>query len=531
MLTLPRWLQHPLSLTLAVALYWLAACNTPFWRAVWQATSGNVEATSSLAVVVFALFVVIGHLLLWPKVGRPLLALLVLVAAPIAYFSNRYGVVIDADMIRNVVQTDQREAGELMTPSLLFFIGVAGVLPALLVLRWPLQFDRGWKTLREKVLVIIACLALAAVAAFSQYAALASLVRNHKPVRYLINPANVLYAVPRFLAGDRLTRPAEVAPWGRDAKMVLPGAADGRKRLMVLVVGETARAQNFGLNGYTRDTTPELAKLPVTTFTDVRSCGTETAVSVPCLFSGFKRSDFSVAKASERENLLDVVSHAGARVLWLDNQAGSKGVAARVGETKVQKGEGCTEDGCMDIALVDALKQSLADTPRDTLVVLHMMGNHGPAYYLRHPADRTPYTPECRDNELQNCSREAIINAYDNDIRYTDYVLSQLIKTLSIDTRYDTRMLYVSDHGESTGENGIYLHGTPYFMAPDEQTHVPLLMWWSDSARGKMDPRCLAERAQAPASHDNVFHTVLGEMGIATSAYQSQLDLTANCRR
>jgi len=160
--------------------------------------------------------------------------------------------------------------------------------------------------------------------------------------------------------------------------------------------------------------------------------------------------------------------------------------------------------------------------------VLHQMGNHGPAYYKRYPKQFEQFTPACKTNQLEECSIEEINNAYDNAIRYTDYFLASTIKLLKkYDNKFETSMVYISDHGESLGEKGIYLHGMPDFMAPDEQKNVGAIFWFGQHVDAKTRNTFSAKQSQM-FSHDNIFHTLLGMFEIRTQAYDRELDMVSN---
>jgi len=160
------------------------------------------------------------------------------------------------------------------------------------------------------------------------------------------------------------------------------------------------------------------------------------------------------------------------------------------------------------------------------LIVLHQMGNHGPAYYKRYPKAFEQFTPTCKTNQVEQCTTEEIGNAYDNAILYTDYFLSKTIALLKAnDEQYETALIYMADHGESLGEKGLYLHGIPYFMAPDEQTHVGALMWFGTKAQKRIDTQTLRQKAGENYSHDNLFHTILGLTGIETAVYDKAKDI------
>jgi lipid A ethanolaminephosphotransferase len=314
------------------------------------------------------------------------------------------------------------------------------------------------------------------------------------------------------------------------------GVAERRPLLVVLVVGETARAANFSLGGYERETNPLLAAQPILYFPNVTSCGTNTAVSVPCMFSPFGQKRYSDTKAKSHESLLDVVQRTGVSVLWRDNNSGCKSTCDRVprhGGNELRREAFCDGDGCFDEVLLEGLPRWIDGLQGDGLVVLHQQGSHGPAYYKRSPAAFKKFLPECADAAVEACSRQEIVNAYDNTILYTDFVLSRLIGLLEPAAgRFDVAMLYVSDHGESLGEGGLYLHGLPWLFAPSEQTHVPMLVWLSDgfSADRGIDRACLEQRRHESHSHDDLFHSVLGLFDVATRIYQPELDLFRPCR-
>jgi len=265
----------------------------------------------------------------------------------------------------------------------------------------------------------------------------------------------------------------------------------------------------------------------IVNFPKVSSCGTTTAVSVPCMFSVYKRSDYSSAKGKYTQNALDVLNHAGVEVLWRDNNSDSKGVATRLRyeEYKNKTNNTICDVECRDVGMLVGLEQEIASSNKDMIIVLHQMGNHGPAYHKRYPKAFEKFKPTCQNNQLEYCTQEEIANSYDNALLYTDYFLSQVIALLK---QYDTQelesaMLYVADHGESLGENGLYLHGLPYFMAPDAQTEVPMLMWFSKNYA--ISREALAKKQEAAWSHDNIFSTLLGLFHVESSVYVAEDDI------
>ena len=298
-------------------------------------------------------------------------------------------------------------------------------------------------------------------------------------------------------------------------------------------MGETARADRFSLNGYSKETNPQLKKENIVNFTNFWSCGTSTATSVPCMFSKFTASEYNKEKIHSTGNVLDVLNHAGVNVLWLDNNSDSKGVAERVQYQSYKSPDINTicDPECRDVGMLVDIQTYINEHPQgDIMIVLHQMGNHGPAYYKRYPPAFEKFKPACKTNQLEDCSKEELDNAYDNAILYTDFFLSKVIALLKQNSSgFESAMFYVSDHGESLGENGLYLHGLPNIIAPDTQRHVPAIFWIDDNYN-EIDTKQLKNKQNIQFSHDNVFHTILGFMEVESSVYDKTLDILHNSR-
>ncbi len=532
-----------------------------WWTALWLTVVGNLPLWQRIAALdgqplqrVLLLLVMGGlvlgataallSLLAWPRVFRPLVTVLVLVSAFNTHFMWQYGVVIDPTMLANVAQTDAREVRDLLSLRLLGTVLLVAGPPLWWIWRRPVAWGRWLPQSGRNLLGAAVALLLLVGVVLAGYQGLASLMRNHKPLRYMINPLNSVYAATR-LAADQLPKQARaLKPVGEDAQLGARYAQQPRPPLLVVVVGETARAQNWGLNGYARATTPVLAQWQakgLVNFPDVRSCGTNTQVSVPCIFSPLTREQGG-DQTAEHQNLLDVLQRAGLAVLWLDNQSGCKGVCDRVpnASTRDLKLPGLCEGGeCFDEAMLHGLDERIAALDpqrraRGVVLVLHQMGSHGPAYFKRTPAARKAFLPECTSNTLSECPPEQLLNAYDNTVAYTDHFLGQTLQWLQTQAdqgAYDTGLLYFSDHGESLGEKGLYLHGVPYAFAPEQQTRVPMVTWLSAGLqqRSGIKADCLREQAAKPLSHDHVFHSVLGLMDVKTAVHDPALDLYAPC--
>ncbi|MGB3392296.1 MAG: phosphoethanolamine--lipid A transferase [Stenotrophomonas sp.] len=521
------------TLVLLASVFFALACNGLFWRSAMATNPGSLLFALSLFMLLTGVHAFLFGLLLWRWNAKLLLTLLLVATAFAAHYMNSFNVYLDADMLRNVLATDHKESRELMTPALLLPLLGYAVLPCLLLWRLRLR-KRSWgRALLWRALFLLGVAVATTAGALVSFQNISALMRNHREVRYLATPINYLVALKQNLSSSNPIRNQPKLPLGTDAKAT-PRAAGSKPRLLVLVVGETVRAQNWGLNGYERQTTPELAQTSSINFRDMHSCGTSTEVSLPCMFSALGRHDYDEKKIRAQQSLLHVLEHAGIGTLWRDNQSGCKGVCEGLDIQRLDdaKKPGLCADGrCMDEILLDDLATQVRAKPGDRVVVLHQLGNHGPSYFQRYPAQFRQFTPTCDTPDLGKCSREQIVNSYDNAIRYTDHFLSRTIATLRGIDDYDTAMIYLSDHGESLGEKGLYLHGMPYAIAPEEQTRVPMLMWLSPgfaSDRG-IGMGCLQQRAQQRADHDNLFPSVLGLMQVKTSLYDRSRDIFAGC--
>ena len=538
---------HPAWVVVLISTWLATACNVPLWREVAQ-LPGQGSLRGWGFAIAFALIVAAGNaallsLLAWRWTLKPAAAVLVVMAAFGAYFMLAYGIAIDASMLVNVMQTDVKEAGDLLNLRMLGTVLILAAPPLLWLYRRPVQRLTALRHVAHNGLLLVGSIGVIVLCLLLVFQDFASTMRNHTKLRYLINPLNSVYAL-----GNIATKPLRLdtntlMPLGRDAQLGASYAGQQKPPLLVLVLGETGRSVNFGLNGYERPTTPLLsARTDLATARNAWSCGTSTAASVPCMFSHLGRDGFESRKANY-ESLIDVLHHAGLAVLWVDNQAGCKGVCERIGEvrtTALPDPVLCPGGECLDPIMLKDLDQRLADLPaeqrrRGTVVVLHEMGSHGPAYFKRSAPALKKFQPECTSTNLQECTQEQVVNAYDNSIVQTDQFLDSVLNWLSDQSdKAQTAMIYVADHGESLGENNIYLHGLPYSIAPDVQKHVPWITWLSPAmqARTHVTTGCLQQDvAQRRVTHDNYFHSVLGLMDVQTGAYSPALDMFAGCRQ
>lgn len=519
---------------IGVSLVWLLFYNVRFWHetflAMWRPSSGAALFIASLFVLVLSVQAVL--LLLIP--GRTLLRWVVgalfIVASLSSYFSDTYGVVVNRDMVNNIFETDTLEVAALLNAGLLTYLVFLGILPAWLVWRVDMPAP-AWRTqLRERLLFLAGGVALSFLALFACSANYAVFLREYKPIRFLISPGSMVVGATNHVADllDHSTAGPLANPGGALTRVSTSNAK--RPLLLFLVVGETARAANFQLGGYPRATNPRLmGENDLVYFQDTESCGTSTSISLPCMFSHLGRARYEKQEASRNINLLDMLSQSGVDVEWRDNNSGCKGVCARVQHVEFAKGS-----NAYDEVMLTGLQERLRTLKRDTVIVFHQVGSHGPAYSERYPPAFEVFKPACRSNELDRCTRAEVVNAYDNTILYTDHNLAEQIELLrSMADRADTALLYVSDHGESLGEQGMYLHGMPYAFAPETQKRVPFFLWTSDSYRRRtgLQQSCLQTRAKAPMTHDNVFHTVMGAFGVRNAVYNPRLDIISSCEQ
>ncbi|MEV3829616.1 phosphoethanolamine--lipid A transferase [Aeromonas allosaccharophila] len=532
-----------LQTNLLLVLFFTLVLNWPIFLHFYTALSGLSHVKVGFAISIPLVLIAALNAVFIPFTFRfllkPFFTLLLLSGSIVSYAMLKYGVIFDAGMMQNIIETNSGEAGAYLNGSVALWFLLTGLLPVLVLwslrIRYPARWYQGL-ALRAGALAI-SLLFIGGVAAL-YYQDYASVGRNNKSLAKEIVPANYVHGLYKYGRDVLFVTPIPYQHLGTDAKVVARGK---KPTLMFLVVGETARSQNYSLNGYGKATNSFTAKEQgVVSFKDVRSCGTATAVSVPCMFSNLTRRGYDDQLANSRDGLLDVLQHAGVSVLWKENDGGCKGVCRNVPTIEILPKSYpalCQGESCYDEVLLEGLDQQIAGMTGqqgNKLVAFHLMGSHGPTYFRRYPASERAFMPDCPRSDIENCSNEELVNTYDNTIRYTDKVVGRLIDKLkSLESQYDVGLVYLSDHGESLGAMGLYLHGTPYKFAPDDQTRVPLLTWFSPQLQAdrQLDMGCLAAEAGSQRfSHDNFFHSMLGIMDVQTRVYDNKLDLFKPCR-
>ncbi len=588
-----RKTTSPHALMVAMCLFFATLGNFPLWRE-WcklpDLSGGRWLAFAvAFAIAIAGTLVCFLAMVCWNKSTKPILMAMLILASVGAYFMHTYGIVIDTTMLTNTLQTDPKEALDLMNSRFLLWIFASAILPCIWLWRLNLQTVSFLSHIKKNALLFLGGALLTLTATLPMYADFASVMRNNVKLRYLVNPMNSVHAILNLsvqhsrgffmgassknqvlvpIAQDATWAPVAFDKRGAYNKGTLNGTNDAvvKPVLLVMVVGETARSDRFGINGYAKNTTPELQKIAqratkntnnstvpfFLTLQDVWSCGTNTAVSVPCMFSHLGR-DRQKENPALFENLLDVLQKTNFQVLWLDNQSGCKGVCARLPEKYINTCPNGVGDGdCLDTAMLPYLLKSIENKSvkgdkgdkkighsKNTVIVMHQMGSHGPAYTKRSALDRKFFLPECKSNTFSDCTTTEINNVYDNSIVETDHFLASTIGVLQqemVQKSFATAMIYVSDHGESLGEGNLYLHGLPYAIAPDVQKKVPWVSWLSVDflQQSGLNTQCLRQPTQAtvtyPLTHDHFFHSVLGLLSVQTQLHNKTLDIYGGCR-
>lgn len=541
--TTGRWLIPAAALPPLAALFLASAYNGAFWQRFAAASGGwawaHLPLQAGMFLLVSLVFSACLSLVNFRHILKPALMVLLVATSAANYFMTEYGTAIDWSMVQNVAQTDLREGFELLSWKMLLALALSGLLPAWLLARTEVVYPPLRRHLVQTGASILAGLGAAALLLLLLFKSLAPVLREHRELRFLLTPTNYLQAVNGYYK-RKWAAPVVLASLGTDARKGAHWPDSGRRTVTLIIVGETARAMNFSLNGYARNTNPLLSRQAgLVNFSHVQSCGTATAVSVPCVFSALGRQQYSDAKAQGQEGLLDVLKHADFDVRWRDNNSGCKGVCDRIAYEDLSHPSGadplCNTEECYDERLLRELPDMIRTATRDLVIVLHQKGSHGPAYWKRYPAAFSKFGPVCATTELASCSADSITAAYDNTILYTDFIVAKAISLLAASNAndgVDTALMYFSDHGESLGEKNMYLHGAPYIISPPEQRHVPFMVWLSDSflSRFHIDARCLGARSGQEFSHDNIFHSTLGMLSVNTAVYNPKLDIFSACK-
>ena len=533
------WLARPvvpgLLLVMLANIWLLAAYSHSFWQRAYDLFGAQPGLLIMFGVGIWAFTMVYVLVFTNRWFLKPFLIANILIGAGASYYHETMGIIIDREMIQNILGTTANESRNLLTPAYLRYMFVFAFLPSLAVLAVRVSHPPFAKSARRHIALLFLCVLIFTGAAYSNYQVFSFSIKQSPGMRQILHPESTVQSLLKYAEMKWKAQSLEFQKVALDAHK--GNIAQGARHpvLTVLVIGETLRDQNWGLSGYERNTTPELTKRDVLPIAGVKSCGTSTSVSIPCMFSKLGRQNFTYERAFAQENLLDIVKRAGYDVEWWDANTGDMGVAERMTYANFNRAddpEFCNGGECNDGILLRQLQDRVGSITRDTVIVLHQIGNHGPAYFERYPKEFAKFLPDCRDADLANCSSGDVVNAYDNAVAYTDLQIAKTIDLLSTLSDLSTSLIYVSDHGESLGEKGLFLHAAPYWIAPDEQTRVPMVLWMSNNFKQdlKLDYDCVAAHGVGNLSHDNFFHSVLGLLDIETTEHDRELDIFASCR-
>lgn len=506
-------------------LYNLLAFNSVFFAKL-HAVNNSLAFSIGSFTVVWALGSLACLLLFWRFSTKLLSVLFLLINSSVFYFVKTYNVSVDEEMLINVLQTNKAETADLLNVTWGVYVFILGVIPSVFITFIHISPIKIW----QRFVSVLSFIGITAAIVVPNLGEVAPFLRNNKPLKYQLIPVNYIGAIISYVKHHR--KKPDFITIGNDAEFVKYWQNE-KYNLIIFIVGETARAANFGFDGYERDTTEplNLYRANIVNYTNAWSCGTSTAVSVPCMFSKDSRNNYDNGSLEYTENVLDILHKNSYDVLWLDNNSDCKSTCDRVEQIIFCKEN---HDKCNDFVMFPALEERLQKNRQNTAIFLHQIGSHGPKYYLRYTPEFARFQPECKTEKLNECDLTEVRNTYDNTILFTSHIVAQTIETAKkYADKYNTLVFYVSDHGESLGEHGFYLHSAPYVIAPDEQKHIPFLIWASDETYSVLgiDKECLQKNASAIISHDNIFHTLLGLSGIKTAEYTPDMDLFSTCRK
>ena len=457
----------------------------------------------SLTTILFVLnaFVFYLGVFLLRFVGKWILVLFFCMNATAIYFINTYGVMIDKTMIGNILNTNFEESSSFFSFTLIVYFVLLGVVPSIWIFKVKVIPVKIKNFLIHISLSLVFILSLA----FANSANWLWIDKHSKTLGSLVMPWSYVVNTNRFFYHQSLENKQQI---------LLPNAIikDEEKSVVVLVIGESARGENFSLNGYQKETNPLLSKIDNVYSYKAESCATYTTAGIKCILE-YKNTGklFEILPNYLFRNDVEVIWRT---TNWGEPTVKIKNYQKKGDLKKLCKGEGCEYD---EVLLSDLKEQVLASEKNKILVVLHASTSHGPTYYKKYPQQFEKFNPVCESVELANCTQEELINAYDNTIVYTDYILAKLIADLKQLKEYNSSMIYISDHGESLGENNLYLHGMPASIAPKEQLDIPFIVWVSDDSKELKDNKILSQH--------NVFHSVLDFLRIESPIYDEGMSV------
>jgi lipid A ethanolaminephosphotransferase len=462
----------------------------------------------SETVIVLTLLALVSNWLL-----KPICTLIAMGNAIALYFVLTYRVVLDETMMGNVLNTDFAECSEYLHPTLIVYMLLLGVVPC-----WLLARVRIRQTPRSQLgVLVLICSSITLIWCLLASRSWPWFDENSKRVGGMIMPWSYLINTGRFLA------PKLIAS---DAQLPLPPAtfSSTGRTVVILVIGEAARSQDFQLYGYKRSTNPLLSKVGVVALKNATACATYTTAAVRCILSN---ADTGSPFSKRYEPLPSYLQRSGVDVIWQTRNWGEPPIKVQTYQKASDLAAVCAGARCAydEVLLLGIERRIEASSNQRVFVVLHQSGSHGPAYYTKYPKEFEHFEPVCASVELGRCTHDGLVNAYDNTILYEDYFLFRVIGVLK--ELHDTAalLIYVSDHGESLGEYGMYLHGIPYVIAPDVQKDIPFVIWMSDEFIRRKAVQIARLESQRIHSQRDIFHTVMGAFSMHSDAYLGEYDI------
>jgi len=477
--------------------------NFVFENINYKSISGVFVITSLvILMIVLNAFVFFLFLFLSQRVGKFLLVLFFLMNAIAVYFVTTYGIIVDESMIGNVLNTNYEESSSYFSYKMILYLIFLGVLPSYFIIKSKIE------RVSFKRFSILSSLTLlfALVIVFVNASNWLWIDKNSKRLGGLAMPWSYVVNTSLFYIHQHKKNEKEI---------LLPDAKikDNEKAVVILVIGESARRQNFSLYGYSKNTNPLLSKTQNLFHFNATSSATYTTAGVKSILDHKETDDLY-------EILPNYLYRNDVEVIWRTSNWGEPPVHIKNYQDRAYLHTNCKEDYCnYDEVLLHGLKdQILASKKNKILIVLHTSTSHGPSYNKKYPPQFEQFKPVCESVELSNCSQAELINAYDNTIVYTDYILNKTIEELKGLNSFKSTMLFVSDHGESLGEKNLYMHGIPMSIAPKEQYEIPFIVWISDSSNKKV-------KSLNNLSQYHVFHSVLNFLNIESPIYNEEMNI------
>jgi lipid A ethanolaminephosphotransferase len=475
--------------------------NFVFKNLDYKSISG-ITIIISLIILMIVLNAFVFYLIfsLSRRFGKFLLVLFFIINAIAVYFINTYGVIIDESMISNVLNTQYSEASSFFSFKLVLYVVFLGILPSIYIIKAKIIKDTWNKFFKTIGLTLLFVLVLV----FANASNWLWIDKNSKTLGGLAMPWSYTVNISLFYVHQAQKNQKEI---------LLPNATitNNEKSVVVLVIGESARSQNFSLYGYKKDTNPLLSKIPNVFHFNANSSATYTTAGVKAILE-YKNTD------DLYEILPNYLFRNDVEVIWRTSNWGEPPVHIKNYQKEDVLRKNCKENCNYDEVLLTDLKEQIqASKKNKVLVILHTSTSHGPTYSKKYPSQFEVFKPVCNSVELGKCSQTELINAYDNTIVYTDYILSKIIDDLKELKDFKSSMIFISDHGESLGEKNLYMHGIPLSIAPKEQYEIPFIVWVSDGSKQLKNNTNL--------SQTHVFHSVLNFLSIKSPIYNEDLNI------